>query len=113
RDESMLMGATEMPRSWVRWCRCSGELLLIAVAACAHPSTTVTPAPSDPSMTAPRDLTTNEQVQHVLSRLTFGTRPGDADAVRRIGVSAWIERQLEPASIPDTLAERFLARMET
>ena len=107
------MRATEMPRSWMRWGTCSGGLLLIAAAACAHPSANTMPAPRNASMTASRDLTTDEQVQHVLSRLAFGARPGDADAVRRMGVSAWIERQLDPASIPDTLADHALAGMET
>jgi len=109
----MLMRATEMPRSWMRWCTCSGGLLLIAATACAHPSTSTTPVPRDASMTTSRDLTTDEQVQHVLSRLAFGPRPGDADAVRRMGIPAWIDRQLDPASMSDTLAERVLARMET
>src|SRR5262249_31073881 len=38
---------------------------------------------------------------HVLTRLTFGPRPGDVDQVRRIGVDKWIDRQLHPESIPE------------
>src|SRR5262245_48446088 len=33
-----------------------------------------------------RELLPEEQVQQVLSRLTFGARPGDAEKVRAIGI---------------------------
>jgi uncharacterized protein (DUF1800 family) len=45
--------------------------------------------------------------------LTFGARPGDVERVESLGVDRWIEMQLDPKSIPDTLAERVLAGMET
>ena len=41
----------------------------------------------------------NERILHVLNRLTFGPRPGDIEAVRAMGVDAFIEQQLHPASI--------------
>ena len=59
------------------------------------------------------ELTRTEAVQQVLNRLTFGPRPGDAERVTKLGISRWIEMQLNPASIPDTLAEGVLATMET
>src|SRR5215470_8556034 len=46
-------------------------------------------------------LPPDRQVVHVLNRLTFGPRPGDVDQVRRIGLDAWVDRQLHP----DRLAE--------
>src|ERR1035438_5476070 len=39
-------------------------------------------------------LTTDQQIVHVLNRLTFGPRPGDIEEVRRIGVDKWIDQQL-------------------
>ena len=48
-----------------------------------------------------RKLSKDKQAVHVLSRLTYGPRPGDADDVRRIGVEKWIARQLRPEQIPD------------
>lgn len=48
-----------------------------------------------------RELSADEQVAHVLSRLTFGARPGDAEKVAEMGVDAWIEKQLHPESIGD------------
>ena len=58
---------------------------------------------------AGRELTADEQVLHVLNRLTYGPRPGDAARVRAMGVDRWIAQQLDPASVPDTAAERLLA----
>ena len=39
------------------------------------------------------------RVLHALNRFTFGPRPGDVAAVQAMGVDAWFERQLNPASI--------------
>ncbi|MFT3691655.1 MAG: DUF1800 domain-containing protein [Kofleriaceae bacterium] len=38
---------------------------------------------------------------HVLARLSFGAKPGQADAVLASGLSAWVDQQLKPASIDD------------
>ena len=54
-------------------------------------------------------LNPEERIQHALSRLTFGARPGDADEVRRMGVDKWIELQLHPERIAEnpTLESRL------
>ncbi len=46
-------------------------------------------------------LANDKQPQHVLSRLTYGARPGDEAAVRRIGIEAWIRQQLHPERVPE------------
>src|SRR5688572_29489334 len=46
-------------------------------------------------------LTPERQILHVLSRLTFGARPGDAAEVRRIGLERWIDLQLNPERVPE------------
>ena len=46
-------------------------------------------------------LSPDQQVIHALSRLTFGPRPEDMEAVRRIGLAKWIELQLHPDQIPE------------
>jgi uncharacterized protein (DUF1800 family) len=56
-----------------------------------------------------RELAADEQVNHVLSRLTFGARPGDAQRVRSMGVDKWIEQQLQPGKIDDSHLERFMS----
>ena len=46
-------------------------------------------------------MTDNQRAVHVLNRLAFGPRPGDNDGIRRVGVQAYIQRQLDPESIPE------------
>jgi uncharacterized protein (DUF1800 family) len=58
----------------------------------------------------PRELLPDEQVQHVLNRLAFGARPGDAATVRAMGVDKWIARQLDPSRIDDARAAALVAR---
>jgi uncharacterized protein (DUF1800 family) len=54
-------------------------------------------------------LSPDQQILHALNRLTFGPRPGDIEAVRRIGVKKWIDLQLHPDQIPENpiLTERL------
>jgi uncharacterized protein (DUF1800 family) len=49
-------------------------------------------------------LSQDQQTVHALNRLTFGARPGDADEVRRIGLTKWIDLQLHPEQIPENPA---------
>ncbi|MDP8989727.1 MAG: DUF1800 domain-containing protein [Acidobacteriota bacterium] len=59
-------------------------------------------------------LSKDEQVIHALNRLTFGPRPGDVEAVRKMGVKKWIDLQLHPERIAENpeLAQR-LAPLES
>ena len=50
---------------------------------------------------------------HVLRRVTYGLRPGDIERVKAMGLSAWLERQLQPALIHDGVVERALATLPT
>jgi uncharacterized protein (DUF1800 family) len=54
-------------------------------------------------------LSETERVAHVLSRLTFGPRPGDAERVAAVGVERWIDQQLHPDAIPDSAVVAVLA----
>ncbi|HVP00550.1 MAG TPA: DUF1800 domain-containing protein [Bryobacteraceae bacterium] len=59
-------------------------------------------------------LSKDEQVLHVLDRLTFGPRPGDVEAVKKIGVKKWIDLQLHPERIAENPElEAKLAPLET
>jgi uncharacterized protein (DUF1800 family) len=58
-------------------------------------------------------LTEEQRVVHVLNRLAFGARPGDVERVRRMGVERYIEQQLNPSKIEDSLAESKLRAMPT
>ncbi|WP_068819511.1 DUF1800 domain-containing protein [Phormidesmis priestleyi] len=54
------------------------------------------------------------KVLHVLNRLSFGTRPGDIEAVEKLGAEGYIQQQLHPESIPQpqTLTDQ-LSQLET
>src|SRR6202012_3423444 len=49
-----------------------------------------------------------QRTAHALNRLTFGPRPGDMERVEAIGVKKWIEMQLNPEQIDDSLLEARL-----
>jgi uncharacterized protein (DUF1800 family) len=53
------------------------------------------------------------RIRHLLRRATFGPRPQDVEAVRKMGIEAWIDRQLEPELIPDPEVDRRLEGYET
>jgi uncharacterized protein (DUF1800 family) len=46
----------------------------------------------------------------LLSRAAFGARPGDVEAVRQTGSDAWIEAQLDHATIDDSAVEAALRK---
>ncbi|MDF1700501.1 MAG: DUF1800 domain-containing protein [Planctomycetota bacterium] len=53
------------------------------------------------------------KIRHLLRRATFGVRPGDVEAVKAMGIEAWIDRQLEPQQIPDPEVDKRLEGFET
>jgi uncharacterized protein (DUF1800 family) len=55
-------------------------------------------------------LTEKQKAEHALNRLTFGPRPGDLERVEAIGVKKWIDQQLNPEQIDDSLLDARLAR---
>jgi uncharacterized protein (DUF1800 family) len=54
-----------------------------------------------------------ERAIHALNRLTFGPRPGDVERVLAVGVDKWIEQQLSPDKIDDSVLEARLAPYRT
>ena len=46
-----------------------------------------------------------QEILHVLNRITFGPRPGDVQAVERMGLSNYIQQQLHPETIDDSYAQ--------
>jgi uncharacterized protein (DUF1800 family) len=49
-----------------------------------------------------KKLSKDEQILHALDRLTFGPRPGDLEAVKKMGLKKWIDLQLHPERIPES-----------
>ena len=62
--------------------------------------TTVKPSPSVHLPWKAAGLTEREAAAHLLNRFAFGPRPGEIDAVVKMGLDRWFERQLA-AGLPD------------
>lgn len=60
-------------------------------------------------VTSGDQLTETERLHHVAHRLSFGPRPGQIDAMRRMGIDRWIEQQLDPERIRDTPGDELSA----
>src|ERR1044072_4358937 len=50
-------------------------------------------------------LTEEQRILHVLNRLGVGARPGDVERVKAMGLENYINQQLSPEKISDTVAE--------
>src|SRR5215204_5277509 len=50
-------------------------------------------------------LTQEQRIMHVLNRLGFGGRPGDVERVKAMGLENYINQQLSPEKIADSVAE--------
>src|SRR5262245_41795240 len=60
-----------------------------------------------------RSLTQEQRIVHVLNRLGFGARPGDVERVKAMGLEKYIEQQLHPDQITDSVAENKLRELST
>ena len=52
-----------------------------------------------------RALSEDQRIIHVLNRLGFGARPGDVERVKAMGIENYINQQLNPEKLTDTVAE--------
>src|SRR5208337_3913808 len=59
-------------------------------------------APNSASNSVSGQLRGDERILQALNRFTFGPRPGDLEAVRKMGLDNWFDQQLRPASIDET-----------
>ena len=61
-----------------------------------------------------KSLSKDQEILHALDRLTFGPRPGDVAAVKKLGLKKWIEAQLHPEQIAENPElERRLKPLES
>jgi uncharacterized protein (DUF1800 family) len=58
-------------------------------------------------------LTEEQRALHALNRLTFGPRPGDLQKVMDMDVNDWIEQQLHPEEISDSVLDGKLGQFRT
>jgi len=77
---------------------------ILVCAACA-PGTRSSPKPTVTVATIKSELARDRQIDHALSRLTYGARPGDAQRVSSIGLERWIALQLSPERVDDRVAD--------
>jgi uncharacterized protein (DUF1800 family) len=70
-------------------------------------------APQRNPKTKNRELSEDQRIAHVLSRLTFGARPGDFEKVKAMGVDAFISQQLDPDSLDAGAVIARLKRLPT
>ncbi|WP_030436811.1 DUF1800 domain-containing protein [Actinoplanes subtropicus] len=56
------------------------------------------------------DLLSPDPLLHLLRRATYGPRPAAVAEIRRLGAAAWLDAQLDPASIDDPVADDLVAR---
>ncbi|MEP7213405.1 MAG: DUF1800 domain-containing protein [Acidobacteriota bacterium] len=75
-------------------------MILPAVALAARPGESKKP------------LTEDQKILHVLNRLGFGARPGDLERVKAMGLQKYIDQQLNPAAIDDSVAETKVKKLE-
>lgn len=54
------------------------------------------------------------KILHILNRLSFGSKPGDIEKIKQIGINKYIKQQLAPSSIPESPElTRQLQNLET
>lgn len=58
-------------------------------------------------------LTQEQRIVHVLNRLGFGARPGDVERVKSMGLENYINQQLAPEKLADTVAENKVKELST
>jgi len=84
-------------------------LLGAACSSAPRPAAAISPRAAA-GLTLPASaLTPDQRILHALDRLGYGPRPGDVERVRRMGIAAYIERQLSPRDIPDSATEQAVA----
>ncbi len=89
---------------------CSFRLVAVCLVSVMMTEPVLAASPSAARTSAPKEIGGDERILHALNRLTFGPRPGDVEAVKAMGLKAWLDAQLQPAGIDDSALE---ARLES
>jgi uncharacterized protein (DUF1800 family) len=77
------------------------------------PGSTLATTPKRASGKKTVKLTEEQRALHALNRLTFGPRPGDLQKVKDTDVNDWIEQQLHPEEINDSVLDGKLGSLRT
>lgn len=88
--------------------------LLLAASLFCQPAFSLVAAQRKKEQRVPAgSMTDDQKITQVLSRLTFGARPGDFEKVKQMGVAAFINQQLDPESLENTALITRLKRLPT
>ena len=74
------------------------------------PAPTASPAPAQ-GRSPEALLMSDDPILHVARRLTYGGTPEVLAEIRSLGIQGWIDRQLNPASIDDSVCDSYLRRL--
>jgi uncharacterized protein (DUF1800 family) len=91
----------------------AATVAVLCVLMAVPPAVAAVPTTTSGKVTLPASvqktpLTHQQKTLHALNRLTFGPRPGDEQAVNKMGMEAWFQRQLHPEDIDDSAFEARL-----
>src|SRR5215510_7603570 len=94
--------------------RSAGYVAVVLTSLLLHPANSLSLSASTlGGLNKPARMTEDQRVAHVLSRLTFGARPGDFERVKAMGVEVFINQQLDPDSLDNTTLIAKLKRLPT
>ena len=69
------------------------------------------PATAAAAAGTPADFVGADPLLHLLRRATWGPTPASIAEIRTLGATAWLDRQLSPATIPDAACAAVVARL--
>jgi uncharacterized protein (DUF1800 family) len=87
----------------------------VPLAGCEHITTEITHRLGDqiPKSLSVPSSDSIDPMFHLLSRAGFGPRPGELERARELGAQRWLEEQLHPEKIDDSLSAWHTSRFET
>ena len=62
---------------------------------------------------SPRIPNDEATIVHALNRLGYGPRPGEVERIQKMGLEKWIEEQLRPEKIEETIRPAMSGRIST
>jgi len=80
------------------------------VAAAGGVAVVTGPLAGGPSASAASTSLSSDPILHLIRRATYGITPGLVEEVTRLTWPSWLERQLKPSGVADTLCDGHLAR---
>jgi uncharacterized protein (DUF1800 family) len=87
--------------------------VLVAFVTSASIFFNVFPSGAQQQMRSTSRLNEDQRILHVLNRLGFGARPGDVERVKAIGLDNYINQQLNPERINDSVADAKVRNLPT